>query len=201
MTHPPTSTISFGLSLPTLLTLLFTLLLTLTTPTHAAPTEPWYEKYHQRRVTVPQSYYEGLALRRQVHLNPDAVRDVRCVDTSATILLHDEHAASLAICSSIAGRRHADHCQTLLPQTTEGRVGSAVFRLEALEEHDDQQQQHRLAGEGMARMTRRRINVSKEAWMGCVAAAREQCPQGGLEGRCVGVATGGGDVWFSLGGV
>ncbi|KAK4145480.1 uncharacterized protein C8A04DRAFT_10651 [Dichotomopilus funicola] len=187
MTRPPTYISSLSLTLA-----LITLLLALTTPTHAAPTEPWYEKYHQRRVTVPQSYYEGLALRRQVHLNPDAVRDVRCVDTSATILLHDEHAASLAICSSIAGRRHASHCQTLLPQTTEGRVGSAVFRLEALDEGQQQP---------MEGISRRRINVSKEAWMGCVAAAREQCPQGGLEGRCVGVATGGGDVWFSLGGV
>lgn len=64
----------------TLTTLL--LLLALTAPSLAAPSQPWYEKYSQRRVTVPQSYYEGLSLRRQTPLNPNAVRDVVCLDTS-----------------------------------------------------------------------------------------------------------------------
>lgn len=60
--------------------LLFTLLALTTTLCLAAPPQPWYEKYHQRRVTVPQSYYEGLYLRRQTPLKPNAVRDVVCVD-------------------------------------------------------------------------------------------------------------------------
>lgn len=63
-----------------LLTLLLTLTTLLTTLALAAPTQPWYEKYSQRRVMVPQSYYEGGSLRRQTPINPNAVRDVVCVD-------------------------------------------------------------------------------------------------------------------------
>ena len=57
-------------------------LLTFLTLTLAAPPQPWYEKYHQRRAFVPQSYYEGLSLRRRIPPNPNAVRDVVCLDTS-----------------------------------------------------------------------------------------------------------------------
>jgi hypothetical protein len=58
------------------------LLATIFTFTFAAPPQPWYERYNQRRVTVPQSYYEAVSLRRQTPINPSAVRDVVCLDTS-----------------------------------------------------------------------------------------------------------------------
>jgi hypothetical protein len=61
--------------------------LTLATLALAAPPQPWYEKYHQRRVMVPQSYYEGLSLRRQQPINPNAVRDVVCLDTSTYVFM------------------------------------------------------------------------------------------------------------------
>lgn len=64
-------------------TLLLQALLTFTTLSLAAPTTPWYVKYHQPRVLVPHAYYEGLGLRRQTPLNPNAVRDVACLDTKA----------------------------------------------------------------------------------------------------------------------
>lgn len=71
-----------------LLPLTATLLLALTASLClAAPSQPWYEKYSQRRVTVPQSYYEGLSLRRQTPLNPNAVRDVVCLDTSTYVYI------------------------------------------------------------------------------------------------------------------
>jgi hypothetical protein len=58
-------------------------ILVLTTLTLAAPPQPWYEQYQQRRVIVPQSYYEGLSLRRQIPINRNAVRDVVCRDPNA----------------------------------------------------------------------------------------------------------------------
>jgi hypothetical protein len=58
------------------------LLATIFTLTLAAPPQPWYERYNQRRVIVPQSYYEAVSLRRQTPIIPSAVRDVVCLDTS-----------------------------------------------------------------------------------------------------------------------
>lgn len=65
----------------------FTLLLAFTLAllshlTLAAPPQPWYEKYNQRRVIVPQSYYEAISLRRQVPVDRTAVRDMVCLDTT-----------------------------------------------------------------------------------------------------------------------
>ncbi|KAK4152425.1 hypothetical protein C8A00DRAFT_16256 [Chaetomidium leptoderma] len=164
-------------------TLLLTLLLTLLTLTLAAPSsQPWYEKYHQRRVIVPQSYYEGLSLRRQQNpIKPNAVRDVVCLDPKTRFVLYDEHAASLAICSSIAGSS-ATRCEGA-PRETVGRSGKAVFTLQATERDS--------SGGGAG------ITLSKAAWMGCVAAAREACPEGSFRGVCVGGATRG-DVQFTL---
>ncbi|KAK3300960.1 uncharacterized protein B0H64DRAFT_27900 [Chaetomium fimeti] len=160
---------------------LILVLLTLLTLALAAPPQPWYEKYQQRRVMVPQSYYEGLSLRRQKPINPNSVRDVVCLDTSTRFVLYDEYAASLAICGSIAGPL-ATRCGGS-PAETVGRSGKAVFELQATE---------RAAGAT--------INVSKDRWARCVAAAREACPQGSFEGVCVGGATKG-DVKFRLGSV
>jgi hypothetical protein len=95
--------------------------------------------------------------------------------------LYDEYAASLAICTSIAGPS-ATRCEGN-PAETEGRSGKAVFTLEAVEKD-----------KGAT------INVSKDAWAKCVAAAREACPEGSFEGVCVGAATRG-DVRFRLGSV
>jgi hypothetical protein len=63
--------------------ILLLLLVSLTTLTLAAPPQPWYEKYQQRRVMVPQSFYEALSLRRQIPIQPNAVRNVVCLDTNA----------------------------------------------------------------------------------------------------------------------
>ncbi|AEO53992.1 hypothetical protein MYCTH_2295999 [Thermothelomyces thermophilus ATCC 42464] len=146
--------------------------------TLAAPPQPWYEKYNQRRVIVPQSYYEALSLRRQAPVKPNAVRDMVCLDTSTRFLLYDEYAASLAICGSIAGPG-ATRCEGN-PAETVGTSGRAAFALQATE-----------------RDRGATINVSKEAWARCVAAAREACPQGRYRGVCVGGATKG-DVSFEL---
>lgn len=67
------------------LLLIFTLTL-LSTLALAAPPQPWYEKYQQRRVIVPQSYYEALSLRRQMPIKPNAVRDMVCLDTTTYVI-------------------------------------------------------------------------------------------------------------------
>ncbi|KAK4252291.1 hypothetical protein C7999DRAFT_27015 [Corynascus novoguineensis] len=159
------------------LLLIFTLTL-LSTLALAAPPQPWYEKYQQRRVIVPQSYYEALSLRRQMPIRPNAVRDMVCLDTTTRFVLYDEYAASLAICGSIAGP-DATRCEGGLAETV-GKSGAAAFKLEATQR------------DGGAT-----ISVSKEAWARCVAAAREACPTGRFRGVCVGGATRG-DVRFEL---
>jgi hypothetical protein len=93
-------------------------------------------------------------------------------------LLYEEHAASLQICTSIAGPS-STHCAGS-PAETAGRSGKAEFVLAATE-----------------RARGATINVTKERWMRCVSAAREMCPEGAFEGVCVGAATRG-DVWFEL---
>ncbi|KAK4128566.1 hypothetical protein N657DRAFT_585698, partial [Parathielavia appendiculata] len=159
------------------LSFLLLLLTTILTLTLAAPPQPWYEKYQQRRVTVPQSYYEAVSLRRQTPIKPNTVRDVKCLDPSTHFVLYDEYAASLAICGGISGP--AGKCAGT-PAETEGRSGRARFALRAL---------GRDGGAG--------IDISKEPWTRCVAAARAACPEGSFEAVCVGGATRG-DVGFSL---
>jgi len=44
-------------------------------------------------------------------------------------------------------------------------------------------------------------SLTKERWVQCVAATREVCPTGNVEAVCVGVASRGGDVKFTLTGV
>ncbi|KAK4105291.1 hypothetical protein N658DRAFT_462394 [Parathielavia hyrcaniae] len=160
------------------------LLTTILTLALAAPPQPWYEKYHQRRVTVPQSYYEAVSLRRQTPIRPNAVRDVKCLDPSSHFVLHEEYAASLAICGGgLSGSGPAaKKCGrgAAAAAEAEGRSGRARFALRALE---------RDAGAG--------IDLSREAWTRCVAAARAACPVGSFEAVCVGGATTG-DVGFSL---
>ncbi|KAL2122903.1 hypothetical protein VTJ04DRAFT_3358 [Mycothermus thermophilus] len=206
--------------------------------TLAAPHQPWYEKYNQPRVTVPQSYYEASALRRRVGVRAGGVREVKCLDTKARILLHDEHAATLATCpsfSSSSGRSSDNRrCEgdggVAVGAETVGRVGSAVFELETVERRrrrmalqiQDQtqtttqgQEQKAVsssshsgvssspsspasAGAAGAGEEEATINVTKEAWAACVAAARAVCPMGSFEAVCVGAATRREDVWFQL---
>ncbi|AEO66022.1 uncharacterized protein THITE_2113751 [Thermothielavioides terrestris NRRL 8126] len=156
--------------------LLLQTFLAFTSPSLAAPSTPWYVEYHQPRVAVPQSYYEGLGLLRQAPLNPNAVRDVVCLDPSVRIVEYDQHAAMLAICDGIAGPS-ISACGGA-PASTVGRSGRAAFAVRA-------------AQDGA------RITLSKDRWVGCVGAARRACPAGSFEAVCVGGATRG-DVVFSL---
>ncbi len=95
---------------------------------------------------------------------------------NSRFLLYDEYAASLAICDGIEGPA-ATRCEGSRAETA-GRSGGAHFALRALDSGAS-------------------VNVSKDAWAGCVAAARAACPQGSFEGVCVGAATVG-DVRFAL---
>jgi hypothetical protein len=98
---------------------------------------------------------------------------------NSRFVLYDEYAASLAICGGISGLTGNAKCEGT-PAETEGRSGGAVFKLRALENDK---------GAG--------IDISKEAWTWCVAAARAACPEGSFEAVCRGGATRG-DVGFSL---
>jgi hypothetical protein len=63
------------------------LTLFLSTLSVAAPTpQPWYEKYHQPRVAVPQTYYEAVSLRRQTPIARNVVQDVVCLDSNVYVL-------------------------------------------------------------------------------------------------------------------
>ncbi|KAK4230466.1 hypothetical protein QBC38DRAFT_27927 [Podospora fimiseda] len=154
-------------------TILFLSFLTLSL---AAPTK-WYEKYSlvTNRVIVPHSYYEILKTRISIPANPKAVRDVVCLDRRAHIVSHDELAAELSICS---GQIAQGKCRENGKESV-GRVGTAMFTVRSMGSSDS------------------KINLTKQRWEGCVAAARGQCPTGSLSGICVG---GGieGDVGFTL---
>ncbi|KAK1754874.1 hypothetical protein QBC47DRAFT_203032 [Echria macrotheca] len=140
-------------------------------PTLAAP-------YHTfPRVRVPQSHYEVLKMRQKTLLNPNAVTDIHCIDRTAHIVFHDQNVAELSICGGMAGSSNTPCAGS--PATTEGKSGSALFTLTALE-----------GGAG--------IVLTKEAWEACVRAARAACPTGSLSAVCVGGASRGGDVGFSL---
>jgi len=147
----------------------------LATSCNASPR--YYNQYHiQPRVVVPQSHYEVLEMRASTPVNPGAVKDVKCIDRNARIVFHDQNVAELSICRGIAGP--VTKCQGLPAETT-GRSGTALFALRTAE-----------AGA--------QINISKDRWEQCVRAARAVCPTGSMSGTCVGGATTGGDVAFTL---
>ena len=95
---------------------------------------------------------------------------------NSRIVFHDQNVAELSICRGIAGP--VTKCQGLPAETT-GRSGTALFALRTAE-----------AGA--------QINISKDPWEQCVRAARAVCPTGSMSGTCVGGATTGGDVAFTL---
>jgi hypothetical protein len=139
----------------------------------AAPAPPQYPLLH---VTVPQSHFEVLRMRQLYPLEPRAVTDTECIDRNAHIVFHDQNAAELSICGGIAGS--VKRCQGG-PSMTQGRVGSALFTLKAVDEG-------------------KTINLTKKRWEQCVRAARAVCPTGSLSATCLGGASRGGDVQFSL---
>ncbi|KAK3310548.1 uncharacterized protein B0T15DRAFT_41644 [Chaetomium strumarium] len=153
------------------------LTLFLSTLSVAAPTpQPWYEKYHQPRVAVPQTYYEAVSLRRQTPITRNVVQDVVCLDSSVNFIEYDEHAAMLGICGGIAGSS-VGSCRGS-PATTTGRSGKAQFTARATQKGAT-------------------ISISKDSWAACVGAARQACPKGSFRGVCLGGATRG-DVAFEL---
>ncbi|KAK4174974.1 hypothetical protein QBC36DRAFT_356031 [Triangularia setosa] len=176
---------------PTLFSILLLLLLSLSSIASSAPAAPrapkprWFETYSHvaRRAIVPQSYYEVLHLRRSQYTlaNPRSiVKGVVCLDRKAHIIAHDEAAASLQICNgSISGS--GSKCQGDLKETS-AKMGTARFTLRSMSQ-------------------KQTINVSREKWQQCVWAAREACPTGSLSGICLGAATWGGSVGFTLGGI
>ncbi|KAK0632397.1 hypothetical protein B0T14DRAFT_418201 [Immersiella caudata] len=145
----------------------------LTTVVLAAPAPP---QYPLLQVTVPQSHFEVLRMRQSIPLEPRAVTDTECIDRNAHIVFHDQNAAELSICGGIAGS--VERCQGS-PRMTQGRVGSALFTL-------------KVTGTGST------ISLTKKRWEQCVRAARAVCPTGSLSATCLGGATRGGDVQFSL---
>ncbi|PSR92250.1 hypothetical protein BD289DRAFT_183495 [Coniella lustricola] len=133
--------------------------------------------------SVPQEHFEVLSMRQSTPLNPDAVSDVQCLDPEAHIVFHDENAAQLSICNGLSGNDPARKCPGTAPVTI-GKRGSALFVLTALSPHST--------------LVSANINISKLRWDECVRAARAKCPTGSMSGVCVGGATWGGDVAFSL---
>lgn len=128
-----------------------------------------------KNVGVPQEHFEVLKMRASGSVNPSAVTGVKCIDSNARVVFHDQNVAELAICGGIAG--DVSKCGGS-PQQTVGESGSARFELKA-------------AQEGAT------INISKTRWEQCVRAARDACPTGTMSGTCVGGASSG-DVDFTL---
>lgn len=89
---------------------------------------------------------------------------------------HDTNVAILGICGGIAGA--ITKCQGN-PASTTGASGTSKFQLDVTD-----------AGST--------INISKGRWERCVKAAQLKCPTGSFKATCVGGATPGGDVNFSL---
>ncbi|KUJ22257.1 uncharacterized protein LY89DRAFT_606633, partial [Mollisia scopiformis] len=108
-------------------------------------------------------------------VDPNAVTDTTCIDTSANIVFHDQNVAELAICGGIAGA--ITKCGGA-PTLTTGSSGTALFNLNAV-------------------TSGATINVSKGRWEGCVRAARAVCPTGTFSSTCIGGASTG-NVAFTL---
>ncbi|KAI6093592.1 hypothetical protein F4821DRAFT_252597 [Hypoxylon rubiginosum] len=126
--------------------------------------------------SIDNEHLEVLAIRASTSVNPAAVSDVKCIDSSLNIVFHDQNVAELGICGGIAGA--ITKCQGA-PTSTVGQSGSAKFSLQA-------------ATSGAT------INISKGRWEQCVRAARAVCPTGSLSGTCAGGASTG-NVDFTLG--
>ncbi|KAH9218929.1 hypothetical protein DL95DRAFT_384755 [Leptodontidium sp. 2 PMI_412] len=126
-------------------------------------------------VGISHEHLEVLQMRASTSVNPNAVLDTKCIDTSANIVFHDANVALLGICGGIAGA--ITKCGGA-PSSTTGSSGTALFKLNAVDSGAT-------------------INVSKGRWEGCVRAARAVCPTGTFSSTCVGGATTG-NVAFSL---
>ncbi|KAH7417011.1 hypothetical protein BKA64DRAFT_656742 [Cadophora sp. MPI-SDFR-AT-0126] len=126
-------------------------------------------------VGISHEHLEVLQSRASKSVNPNAVLDTKCIDTSATIVFHDENVAQLGICGGIAGA--ITKCGGA-PTSTTGSSGTALFKLNAVDSGAT-------------------INVSKGRWEGCVRAARAVCPSGTFSSTCVGGASTG-NVAFTL---
>ncbi|KAH7163275.1 hypothetical protein B0J13DRAFT_33575 [Dactylonectria estremocensis] len=127
------------------------------------------------RIPSMAKHHEVLRARATMEVDHGHLVKVQCLDPSQDILLHDETAAQLSICGGIPGS--IDGCKGE-PKATTSEVGTALFVLTVEE-----------AGAF--------INISKEQWMRCMQAARDQCPTGSLSATCVGGASLG-DMNFTL---
>ncbi|KAG4443690.1 hypothetical protein IFR05_000779 [Cadophora sp. M221] len=149
-------------------------------------------------VGINHDHLEVLQMRASTSVNPNAVLDTKCIDTSANIVFHElwhllhlrllqdrqpnmmlthnnANVALLGICGGIAGA--ITKCGGA-PSSTTGSSGTALFKLNAVDSGAT-------------------INVSKGRWEGCVRAARAVCPSGTFSSTCVGGASTG-NVAFSL---
>ncbi|KAF7545381.1 hypothetical protein G7Z17_g9201 [Cylindrodendrum hubeiense] len=127
------------------------------------------------RIPSVAKHHEVLRARATMEADHSVLVKTTCLDSSQGIILHDETVAQLSICGGMPGS--IDRCNGA-PAVTTGSAGSALFTLSA----DD-------AGAS--------ITISKEQWIRCVQAARDQCPTGSLSATCVGGASTG-DVSFTL---
>ncbi|KAH6997808.1 hypothetical protein BKA56DRAFT_607399 [Ilyonectria sp. MPI-CAGE-AT-0026] len=127
------------------------------------------------RIPSMAKHHEVLRARATMEVDHSVLVKAICLDSSQEIILHDETVAQLSICGGMAGS--INRCNGA-PAATVGEAGSALFAVTA----DD-------AGAS--------IIISKERWMRCVQAARDQCPTGSLSATCVGGASTG-DVSFTL---
>ncbi|KAI1003793.1 hypothetical protein K3495_g4415 [Podosphaera aphanis] len=116
-----------------------------------------------------------LHARASTSVDPNDVKDTKCIDEQAEIDTHDMNVAQLAICGSIAGA--IQKCQGS-PKSSEGTSGTASFKLEPAIEGET-------------------IKISKGRWERCIRAARATCPTGTFSSTCIGGATNG-DINFSL---
>ncbi|KAK6086740.1 hypothetical protein SCUP234_02260 [Seiridium cupressi] len=143
------------------------LLLAVASLTIATPVSP--------RHALSSEHFEVLAMRASTTVDPNAVTNVDCTDSSVNIVAHDQNVAELGICGGIAGA--ITKCGGA-PESTTGQSGTALFTLNA-------------ATSGAT------INISKGRWEGCIRAARAVCPTGSISGTCVGGASTG-NVDFTL---
>ncbi|KAK5990925.1 hypothetical protein PT974_09200 [Cladobotryum mycophilum] len=127
------------------------------------------------RIPSFSKHIEVLRARSLSNVDAGAVIEATCLDPTQEIILHDETAAQLSICGSLAGS--IQQCEGS-PTETLGEHGTARFALSAVEEGAT-------------------INLSKNQWIQCVHAARAVCPKGSLSAVCAGGASSG-NVAFTL---
>lgn len=127
------------------------------------------------RIPSHAKHHEVLQARSEMEVDHSALVKAERIDSNQQIIIHDETVAQLSICGGMPGS--VDRCEGA-PTETSGEAGTALFTVRALD-----------AGAS--------ITITKEQWMRCVQAARDQCPTGSISATCVGGASTG-DVSFTL---